>query len=423
MNDNPVPPKPKQPPSSADQNTKTRVPLAQTICLQLLTEGQIHSFIDFFNIVHVSKPGQKPTALNSYTLDELTSLKTLLTTSELSQRNGDRVEIYEAKKALGFFYRKLKMFDLSLSYLREAYECARTIHANKQYEIEAAHNLGIVLASMGEAHEAVKLYEQSRSLASEKGDTQSEAVASKSLVNARILIAKDLEKTGLFKDAIVHYTQSIQITTDERMVNDLNFCLGNAYKQDSQIEVAVKYLDKYLTKCKELNDPLSAGKAQLALASCYESSGNLEQATNYLKLFIEATENDSAQKQSLAQACNQIGVLYNKLGQFPEAVKFFDRHFALAREIAKDQQGAAPSQKPNSEPQQQPNPPPQSAPSSPNKSMSLGAAQIQLGLSKANANMSTFFNTVINSGIAGDVKNPHFSALLAWKARREAFLG
>ncbi|KAJ3029017.1 UNVERIFIED_CONTAM: Tetratricopeptide repeat protein 29 [Siphonaria sp. JEL0065] len=317
------------------------------------------------------------------------------------------------------------MFDLSLAYLREAFECARTIHANKQFEIEASHNLGLVLASMGEAHEAVKLYEQSRSLASDKGDVQSETIASKSLVNARILIAKDLEKNGLFKDAIVHYTQSIQIieksTPDEKMVNDLNFCLGNAYKEDGQIDTAVKYLDKYLTRCKDLNDPLSAGKAQLALASCYESSGNLHQATNYLKLFIESTEQDPAQKQSLAQACNQIGVLYNKLSQFPEAVQYFDRHFALACEIAKEQQqpagGASTAPAPPTSDSQIVVAPP-AAPSTPPKAMSLGAAQIQLGLSKANANMRTFFNAIIQSGITGDIKNSHFSALLAWKATR-----
>ncbi|KAJ3064897.1 hypothetical protein HDU98_011746 [Podochytrium sp. JEL0797] len=267
--------KPKQLPSSADTNSKARVPVTQSICLQLLTEGQIHSFIDFFNIVHTpAKPNQPPTPLNTYSLDELTTLKTLLTTSEISLRKGERAEIYEAKKALGFFYQTLGMLDLGLSYLREAYECARTIHANKQYEIEAAHNLGLLLASMGEAHEALKLYEQSRSLASDKGDVDAETLASKSLVGARILIAKDLEKNGRFKDAIVHYAQSIQIieksTPDEKLVNDLNFCLGNAYKEDGAIDTSVQFLDKYLEKCKELNDPLSAGKAQLALASCYE---------------------------------------------------------------------------------------------------------------------------------------------------------
>ncbi|KAJ3082586.1 TPR-like protein [Rhizoclosmatium globosum] len=415
--------KPKQPPSSADPASKTRIPITQSICLQLLTEGQIHSFIDFFNIVHTPyKPNQPPTPVSTYSLDELTTLKNLLTTSEIAIRNGERSEIYEAKKALGFFYKKLNMLDLSLAYLREAYECARTIHVNKQYEIEAAHNLGLVLASMGEAHEALKLYEQSRSLANEKGDVQAETLASKSLVAARILIAKDLEKNAQFKDAIVHYAQSIQIieksTPDEKMVNDLNYCLGNAHKEDGQIDVAVQFLDKYLTKCKDLNDPLSAGKAQLALASCYESSGNLQQATNYLKLFIESTEQDPAQKQSLAQACNQIGVLYNKLGQFPEAVQYFDRHFALACEIAKEQQqqnDGRPSIVQSSQQSSQTSPPTNSTPS---KSMNVGAAQIQLGLSKANANMETFFNAVVQSGINGGIKNPHFSALLSWKAAR-----
>ncbi|KAI8613678.1 hypothetical protein BC830DRAFT_1131013 [Chytriomyces sp. MP71] len=428
-----------QPPAKSGDAQSNGVPVTQSICFELLVGGQIHSFIDFFNIVNPtasaltsatpsSTASPKGSIPAGYSLEDLQTLKSLLTTCELSVRSGDQSQVYAAKKALGFFYQRLPQvsgfLETSAGYLREAFECAKVIHGKKFYEIEAAHNLGLVLASMGQAHEAVKMYEHSRNLAADKGDAQAEQLASKSLVGARILIAQQLERDGQFKEAISHYAQSIQIIEkskpDEKVVNDLHYCLGNAFKQDNQIITAVEYLDKYLEKCKDLNDHQAAGRAQLALATCYESSGNLEEATDYLKQFIEATESDPNQKTSLAQACNQIGILYNKIGDFDQAVTYFDRHFALACEINKEQlsqAAAAPvALAADAEKDQQFMPP--AAPLA--KSLSVGSAQIQVGLSKANANMRQFFEYVVEG--RKDLKGEKFVGLLKWKAMR-AFEG
>ncbi|KAI8839488.1 hypothetical protein BJ741DRAFT_547097 [Chytriomyces cf. hyalinus JEL632] len=413
---------PEQAPPSPD--SKNHVPATQSICLELLVQGHIHSYIDFFNLlipVHTQSPGKPHQSKPPPPLQDLQRLKTLLTTCELAIRSTDRVQIYTAKRALGFFYKENSLMEMAILYLREALECAKGIHANKMFEMEAAHSLGLVLASMGHAQEALKLYEQSRSLASEKGDVAAEQLASKSLVAARILIAQEYEKDGDFKEAITQYVNSIHIieksTPDEKVVNDLNYCLGNAYKQDHQVDVAVEYLNKYLGKCQELEDPVSGGKAQLALASCYESSGNLEEATEHLKQFIDATESDPAQKTSLAQACNQIGVLYNKLGDFPKAVTFFDRHFALACEINNEQKILLQKQESAiSNDVSQSATVSVSTTHSGTKGLSVGSAQIQLGLSKANANMAVFFKHVVDAGY--DPKGESFAALLRWKATR-----
>ena len=46
------------------------------------------------------------------------------------------------------------------------------------------------------------------------------------------------------------------------------------------------------------------------------------------------TEDDPSQRHFLAQACNLLGVLYNKMGDFAQAVKYFDQNFILACELA-----------------------------------------------------------------------------------------
>ncbi|KAJ3122714.1 Tetratricopeptide repeat protein 29 [Physocladia obscura] len=457
--------------SGSGGGSAPQISLAQSICLELLVEGHVHSYIDFFNIVHPTVIAQSKlqsktntsTALSPLqnistsnndqecTIAEidLSPLKSLLTTCERSLRataatikggvgsGADQamVDVYNAKKALGYFYNGLvdvpaDMKSRGLLYLREAYDVARGIYGEKSFEIEAALNLGHVLADIGDGHNALKLYEQSRRLATEKGDITAEKQASKSLINAKILIAGELEHQSNFAAAISHYSECIEIieksAPDDKMVNDLNYCLGNAYKEKNEIPEALQYLDKHLTFCKQSNDLNNAGKAQLSLASCYEISGNLQQATQHLQDFISNTSitSDSEQKQSLAQACNQLGGLYNKLGEYEKAVTYFDKHYALACELSKGDSesscaGALASaaetvggggRNNGSRNQKEPTLP-----------MNVGTAQIQLGLSKANAFMENFFNLIADSGVVGqsnDGNSENFAALLDWKASR-----
>ncbi|KAJ3200229.1 hypothetical protein HDU67_002230, partial [Dinochytrium kinnereticum] len=225
---------------------------------------------------------------------------------------------------------------------------------------------------------------------------------------------------------------------DETLAFDLKFRLGKAYRQIGEIDKAIEYLDEYLKKCQSDGDRAKEGPAQAALASCYETSGNLVGAIDHLQQFIDMTEDVPTQRPALAHACNQLGILYNKTGQYEHAVKFFDKHFSLVRTIASEapkpktplmrqdlsnsnitakQQGPA-----NIDDTRVGGKRADSIRSDENigriaeahSTTNVGLAQVQLGISRGNAEMESFFNYVVES----TTKPSSIQSLLKWKAKR-----
>lgn len=186
--------------------------------------------------------------------------------------------------------------------------------------------------------------------------------------------------------------------------------------------------------------------AQAALASCYETSGNPELAANYLQQFVASSENDQSQRAAVSQACNQLGMLYNRIGKFDLAVANFERHYRLVNELRHEQEVA------DEEDIQQTMYTNQSGASNPVLStqdasrfnttsatasqqlanqklgsggylkssrsfapqsevgIRYGAVQTQLGISRGNAQMALFFETVVHE--------KGLPSLLRWKAER-----
>ncbi len=114
------------------------------------------------------------------------------------------------------------------------------------------------------------------------------------------------------------------------------------------------------------------------------------------------TELDPSQRLSEAHACNQLGALYNKLGQYTTAVRFFERHYALAVELTAQDSGMESKVKTGDV----------ATVGSFLKSDELdlpdvGVAAVQLGIAKGNAKMGKFFEHV-----ADESKR---AGLLSWK--------
>jgi tetratricopeptide (TPR) repeat protein len=85
----------------------------------------------------------------SLSVENLNTFKSLLTEAEDHQRSGDSQGIYEAKKNIAVYFQGLKKYDTAVAYFKEALEASGLIHINKDAKIEAAHNLGSVLESLG----------------------------------------------------------------------------------------------------------------------------------------------------------------------------------------------------------------------------------------------------------------------------------
>ncbi|KAJ3161075.1 Tetratricopeptide repeat protein 29 [Geranomyces michiganensis] len=426
----------------AAQPARAPVPLTQILCLDLLRNGCVSSYIDFFRMA-VQPSLQKRTALNSdKTLHEL---KDLLTASESSQRRARHFAAH-------------KNHSLALAYHREALQRAKNVVDDPSVEIEAARNMGVELEADGQQEEASEMYEESRLLSRRAGNPEAEHAAAKSLVSVRMKMAKQMEKSKRHEEAIEQYNFCAQILQeshpDEQTLNDLNYRLGRAYQQIGSIPTAIEYLETFLLKVRKYGDRIKEGWAQAVLASCHESVGNLALASECLTKFLAITESDPSQKQAQAQACNHLGNLCNRMGDYDLAVKYFEKHYQLACGATGDRSDAAvpvagddghvahneaaitvglsmeadaadvTATPPNAD-MSTPRPlsgdddindvSPASASavslsssSRSSRTDAVGLAQVQLGISRANAHMDQFFKLVEDEKRLGD--------LLQWKA-------
>ncbi|KAJ1548067.1 Tetratricopeptide repeat protein 29 [Cladochytrium tenue] len=451
--------------AAGDPDASAKLELSpQAVCIELLVEGHVRSYVDFFNLAvrDAAQSGPAPTAAAAAAAadpqpqgrrplaeDELRTLRTLLTRCEDTQRAGDAAAAYTARRDCAVFFMELGDGDLAKRYLREALASAKTLGDAKLAEVEAAFELGRALEASGELPEALLYFDSSRNLAMDHNAKELEAMASTHAVVCRLRIADMLEVRQNFKDAIKLYTQGIEVltasTTEDRLLNEIFFRLGNAHKQQGNIDTAIECLQQYLSKCEEMHDQINAGRARTALAACYESSSRTAEAAESLEQFVAAAGDDPAQLHSVAVAYKQLGALYGKLGDQAGAVACFDRHFRLAVELAGNPRAAA-----------QPPPAPAAAVASDRivengraaapaavalvaapavpaahdgmaviqraagvagiggtGGGALSAARVQLGLSRGSAGMTQFF------GCAASGDATRTAALLAWKARRE----
>ncbi len=147
----------------------------------------------------------------------------------------------------------------------------------------------------------------------------------------------------------------------------------------------------------------------------YNSRSNKHSvAISYLELFISQAQGDPSQRVIESQACNQLGNLYSKQGRHDLAVLYFDRHFHLLNGSSTKYDAAFTAGK------SQPdlfnsfnsltvatNP---VAPVAKMDNSDVNCAMIQLGISKANAQMDVLFETVADPyGV---------QALIGWKNTR-----
>ncbi|KAI8819863.1 uncharacterized protein EV422DRAFT_579082 [Fimicolochytrium jonesii] len=404
------------------------VPLTETLCLELLKGGHVQSYIDFFRTT-IAQPSEHTESAN-----DMLEYKGLLTNAENNQRNGNLKSIYESKKNVARFFQQHGKHEVAISHYWDSLKIAEQLKGDDAVEVEATRNLGQELESNGHVEESSKMYERSRRLARERSLTEAEHLAAKNLVSVRMRIAKQQEKQKNFADAIGQYKHCVQILEescpDEATLNDLSYRLARAHQQNGDTAQAIELLENLLAKAQKPEGHLKLGWARAVLASCHESAGNLKAATECLLMFLRISEEENSPKSLQAQACNQLGNLYNKMGEYSLAVEYFERHYTLSSgastaATAGPEVGAAR----NADLQNQIKSRASSAARDSRRRESaveiaeaevgggVGVAEIQVGISRANAHMQQFLDLVKSE------KNLH--KLLKWKAQRsfEVFEG
>ena len=125
------------------------------------------------------------------------------------------------------------------------------------------------------------------------------------------------------------------------------------------------------------------GEACSALAAAHQALDDTDEAVKNLQKHLEiAKQTDKLAAQ--AEACCNLGVIYNRRGEFDKAVHFFERNFETTRSIVASGKSSR---------------------------KIVDKARVNLGMARGNAQQNSYMNVI----------NYDLSALLLWKNRRLNF--
>lgn len=376
-----------------------------SLCLDILVQGHVDSFVDFFYLTHrynETKNNPGPVTKSNLThkslagesnesipLKDLTFIKENLTKSEEAHRKGDAARVFEGYEQLAYHFEKTEDFKTAIYFFEKCYDLAEHLN-DPSKQTMANFNLGITYDRMGDVANSIVFHEKNLEillqLQSLQGQSSSVEAAIKQgrdhLVEVYRRYAEGCEKKGDHKQAIDFYHKCLRTAKDANdMKNEglATYRLGVACKNVNEIHQAIEHQKEYLQICQNLGDQLGEGAACAALAQSFQELGDVTVALEFLENYLEvATKNEQFLGQ--VEACTALGGIFTNQGNHDKAVSYFEKAFQIAQTL-EDKRLVEPS-------------------------------RVNLGMALANVQLHDYLKLVTKD----------MDAVLQWKSRRKAFV-
>lgn len=311
------------------------------LCEETLTEGYVQSFVDFFYLTHRPDPQEDGGAAAAETgaqgkeidvpVPEMMYIRDNLTNAENARRQGDTGLVYGAYANLAQHYQNVKDPKTGVYFYEKCLEIAR-LTGDKKGEMAANNDLGLIYQSMDDVANATRYHERHLELATLSDMPQEETVAARELIKVYRKVA-EAEESKSQEEAVKFYQKCLeasQLAADRGAEGLAYYRLGRSHVMLEEPGRAVTYLEDFERICKELQDKEGEGDACQAIAAAYQMQQNDLKAEEYLQrclVIARDTENLIAQ----GEACCALGVIFNKRGEYHEAVNMFEKNFEIAR--------------------------------------------------------------------------------------------
>jgi len=362
------------------------------ICMEILMEGFVQSYVDFFYLTHRPDPVPDPTREGvereiNVPLNEMFFIRDNLQSAERARRQGETRIVYESYNKLAQYFQEVNDCRTGIYFYEKCLEIAR-LTSDKHGEMGANHCLGLAHQSINDSKSAIMYHEKHLEIAQSLDDPGELNRANKELIKVYRRCAEEYETLNDYREAVSFHHKCLEASraTDDRISEGLaGYRIGRAYVLLNEPDRSIQHLNEYLSICKDpsVNDLEGQGAACSALAAAYQSLGSMDSAVQHLEQFLDiATKTDNLIAQG--EACCNLGVIYNRRGEFAKAMQLFEKNFEIARSTVSSGQGDR---------------------------KLVDVARVNLGMARGNAQMSAFVN-VINF----DIQN-----LLRWKNRRVKF--
>eukprot|EP01105_Mastigella_eilhardi_P007905 TRINITY_DN1960_c1_g1_i1.p1 TRINITY_DN1960_c1_g1~~TRINITY_DN1960_c1_g1_i1.p1 ORF type:complete len:594 (+),score=202.69 TRINITY_DN1960_c1_g1_i1:126-1784(+) len=342
------------------------------LCIDLLTNGHVNSFEDFFYLTHEhprrrpatpsaaggngssprspmpeharspelppSPPQQLTAAYRENSAKEMTPevlsyLKEHLAEAEHALRQGDTKAAIHAYTLLADHFEKrgdVRSTKIAIHFHHKCLYMAQQL-GETTLEGTANRNLGHCYQQINDIEAATKHYERFSTLANEEG----QKIANKNLVSAYKQYAQQCETSGDYVQAIDYYNKCLEraeFCLDTEAIGAANYHLGLCYKQINEAEKSIEHLERYLQVSKENKDELGEAAACSALAVAHQLTNDTRRAIKYLTDNLALAQRTN-QLENQARACCSLGVIYNRTGDYARAAASFEQYFGLARQM------------------------------------------------------------------------------------------
>jgi tetratricopeptide (TPR) repeat protein len=378
----------------------------QTVAMDILKNGYIQSYIDFFYITSHTLPGiiipsakyieemenkkrEKPKYGDNE--EELKDLKKRLIDAEENNRYSDKTApIEEYSRLAEDFASKYQDYQAAAYFYKKCISIAKSANDAK-WECLSYRGIGKCFSFLDRSDQAIDFLE----LAIKKAEENQ-------LINIVMEISQDLVK--IYGEMAAMYEK---LTDEESMKHALYYlekCLeasvlaknhdyegkichkiGIIYLNQKNFEKSLEYQLRDLELAKktlEDKDRIREIEAHAALAKTYLNLNKMDEALLHLEKYYSIA-NEKKKSNHQADASLNLAKVYAQKGNPQKSLDFYTKHFECARLEKKDKDRKL-----------------------------VDKARVILGMAKANGNQGNFIKIVQNS-------NQNIKVLLDWKVKKE----
>lgn len=161
------------------------------LCLQILQDGYVQSFVDFFYLTH--KPDAPAAAAGDddeqqgdgrfeLPADQLEFVRRSLCDAEAARRRSETKEVFASYQALAALFASMDDYKTSVYFREKCLEIARLV-ADTEGELVASRELGVAHEQLGHKLESIQFFEKAHQLA--RGNPEQGARSNRDLVLVR----------------------------------------------------------------------------------------------------------------------------------------------------------------------------------------------------------------------------------------------
>lgn len=304
-------------------------------CQQILVEGYVQSYIDFYYLTHRCDPAEVNGATQIKTsLEDMVFIRDNLLQAELARRQGETSGVYSAYGNLAELFVKKKDWKTCFFFHEKSLEVAQ-LTSDIRAEMAANHSLGTIYQLMLDFDGARSFHERHEQIAESMDVFEEVAKANVELYKVYLFIAERFDDQQSSDEALLMYKKCLEASKkcwDRTAEGEANGRIGNLLLSRGETDESLPYLKQQSIITSDLGNAEGRCRACSSLAYAYDSLGLADKALSELSL-VNSISKQAGDTLLQAQACKALGTLYSKVGKMDEAVDILQKHFNLVKTI------------------------------------------------------------------------------------------